>query len=117
MCVKAAEEYRGKDIVVLDLRTITPVFDFFVIVSAGSPRQMKAIAEEADRLMKESGSSRLGAEGRESSVWILHDYGDVVFHVFSTEARENYDLERLWGDAPRIDWQPLISSPRPSSPE
>lgn len=115
LCAKAAEEYRGKDIVVLDLRKITPVFDFFVIVTAGSPRQMKAIADEADRLMKEAGSKCLGAEGRESIVWILHDYGDVVFHVFSAEARENYDLERLWGDAPTVDWQSLVSSPRTSA--
>lgn len=115
LCAKAADEYRGKNIVVLDLRKITPVFDYFVIVTAGSPRQMKSIAEEADRLLKEAGSKCMGAEGRESTVWTLHDYGDVVFHIFSGEGRENYDLERLWGDAPTVDWQRLISSPHTST--
>ncbi|MFN0196504.1 MAG: ribosome silencing factor [Planctomycetaceae bacterium] len=110
MCAQAADEFRGKDIVILDLRKITPVFDFFVIVTAGSPRLMRSIAEESDRLLKLSGSRRLGAEGHDSATWILHDYGDVVLHIFSAEARANYDLERLWADAPQVPWQSLAPS-------
>jgi ribosome-associated protein len=67
---------------------------------------MRAIAEGADHAMKEHGSRRQGADGRDSSTWIAQDYGDVVLHVFNPEAREQYDLEHLWGDAERIDWSP-----------
>jgi ribosome-associated protein len=105
LCAKIADDYRGKDTIVLDLTSITPIADYFVITTATSPRQMQAIAEEANRLLKAEGSRRLGIEGKDSGNWILQDYGDVVLHVFSPEARTVYDLERLWADAPRIDWQ------------
>lgn len=105
LCAKVADDYRGKDTIVLDLTSITPIADYFVITTATSPRQMQAIAEETNRLLKAEGSRRLGIEGKDSGNWILQDYGDVVLHVFSPEARAVYDLERLWADAPRIDWQ------------
>jgi len=110
-----ADDYRGRDTLVLDLTSITPVFDYFVLTTGTSRRQMHAIAEEVDRILKAEGSSRQGIEGYANSVWILQDYGDVVLHVFAPEARALYDLEHLWADAPRIDWQRQIDKAQPAS--
>jgi ribosome-associated protein len=98
------DDYRGQETVVLDVTHVTPLFDFFVITSGKSRRQMHAIAESADDLMAERGSDRYGKEGFDGP-WICQDYGDVVLHVFTPEARALYDLENLWADAHRIDWQ------------
>ena len=87
---------------------VTPIVDFFVVTSATSGRQMRAIAQEVEQLMKAHGSRpRVGVEGRDSETWILQDYGDIVLHVFSREGRELYDLEHLWADAPQLDWKPI----------
>lgn len=96
---------RGKETLVLDLRSITPLFDFFVISTGTNTRQTRAMAEDVDRVMKEHGSRRMGVEGLEPGSWIVQDYGDVVLHVFTPEERRQYDLERLWGDAPQISWK------------
>lgn len=113
-CAKIADEYRGREVVVLDLTGVTPIVDFFVIATGTSRRQMHAIAEEINRELKREGNPPLGREGYEESTWILQDYGDVVLHVFTDEARAMYDLEGLWADAKRIDWQtgtPATESP------
>jgi ribosome-associated protein len=103
-CARACDDFRGKEIVILDVSHITPLFDFFVIATGMNPRQMRAIAEGADAAMKEHGSARQGVEGRETGNWIVQDYGDVVLHVFNPAARKLYDLEHLWGDAQRVEW-------------
>ena len=83
-----AAENRGRDIVILDLRELTCMFDFFVLVSGASRRQLHAISEEIDRVLQEElGDRRLGIEGYEESRWILLDYGDVVVHMFEPETR------------------------------
>jgi ribosome-associated protein len=102
-CARACDDFRGKETVILDVSKITPLFDFFVITTGTNPRQMRAIAEGANHAMKEHGSHRDGIEGRDSSTWVVQDYGDVVLHVFNPESRKLYDLEHLWG-APRIEW-------------
>lgn len=104
-CAEIADEYRGRDIVILDLTGVTPIVDFFVIATGTSRRQMHAIAEEVNRVLKSEGNRPLGREGYDESTWILQDYGDVVLHVFTEEARQTYDLESLWADATNIDWQ------------
>lgn len=104
-CAQIADEFKGRDIVVLDLTEITPMFDYFVISTAASRRQMRAIVDESNRFMKSKGSYSRGAEGVESDSWFLQDYGDIVVHVFNEESRELYDLERLWGDAQPVDWR------------
>lgn len=104
-CARAAEDFRGKDTTVLDLTAVTPIADYFVVTTGTSGRQMRALAEEVDRVLREYGSRPFGVEGREDSHWILHDFGDIVLHVFSPEARKLYDLEHLWADAPRVDWK------------
>ena len=104
---RIADELRGQDIVVLDLTGVTSIVDFFVIVTGNSRRQMHAIADEVNRKLKhEDGNERVSIEGyRTEGNWILTDYGDVVLHVFTAEGRALYNLESLWGDAPRVDWQ------------
>lgn len=104
LVTRIADDFRGKDILLLDMRPITPIVDYFVIVTANSQRQMKALGEEVARVMKKRGLQRLGEEGADGDgVWVLQDFGDVVLHVFSPEGRELYDLEGLWADAPRIE--------------
>ena len=105
ICAKIAEQYRGRDTVILDLTDITPIVDFFVISTGNTRRQMHAVAEEVDRVLNERGSKRVGLEGYRESNWILQDYGDVVLHVFTEDMRKLYDLERLWADAPRVEWE------------
>ena len=87
-CARSAAENKGRDIIVLDMRKITPIYDFMVIATGASRRQMHAIAEEVDDVMAEAGDRRHGIEGYESSRWIVQDYGDVVVHVFDPGARE-----------------------------
>ncbi|MFK7817982.1 MAG: ribosome silencing factor [Planctomycetaceae bacterium] len=106
LCAQIADEYRSKEIVVLDLTDVTPIVDFFVIATGSTRRQMHAVAEEVDRVLNERGSDRMSLEGYRESSWILQDYGDVCLHVFTEEMRKLYDLERLWADAPRIEWRP-----------
>lgn len=69
---------------------------------------MLAIAEEINKQLKQTGTKRQGIDGNDQSQWIVQDYGDVVVHIFSPEMREVYDLERLWADAPRVDWQAAL---------
>ncbi|MBI1310549.1 ribosome silencing factor [bacterium] len=105
LLAQIASDYRGQDTLLLDMRKITPIVDYFVITTATSNRQMNAMAEEADRVMKKRGLRKLGGEGDDAaSVWLLRDYGDAVLHVFTPEGRELYDLEGLWADARRVEW-------------
>jgi ribosome-associated protein len=110
LCARIADEYRGRDTVVLDLTSVTAIFDFFVVTTAGSPRQMRAIADEVNRVLSAEGSHPLGTEGADSATWVLQDYGDIVLHVFTPAARSLYDLEHLWADAVRVDWQGYLDS-------
>jgi ribosome-associated protein len=100
---RTADENRGQNIVVLDMRSITPVFDYFVIATGNSRRQLHAISEEIDRtLEKDLGDKRMGIEGYNESRWILLDYGSVVIHLFDEETRKFYALEEFWGTAPHV---------------
>jgi ribosome-associated protein len=117
LVARIADDFRGKDILLLDMRPITPIVDFFVIVTASSQRQMKALGEEVARVMKKRGQQRLGEEGADGDgVWVLQDFGDVVLHVFSPEGRELYDLEGLWADAPRLELE-LSQNPAAAAAE
>lgn len=100
---RTAEENRGENIVVLDMREITPVFDYFVIATGNSRRQLHAISEEIERVLKEElKDKRMGIEGYDESRWILLDYGNVVIHLFDEETRDFYALEDFWGQASRV---------------
>lgn len=103
---RCAADNRGQEIVVLDLRPLTQFFDFFVIATGSSRRQLHAMSEEIDRVLEKELHDRcLGREGYVESRWILLDYGSVVVHLFDEEAREYYSLEGLWAEAPQVTWQ------------
>jgi ribosome-associated protein len=91
---------KGYDIKLFDLRKLSPIADFFVICSADSDIQVKAIADEIDKNLRDIGIKCYFKEGYDSLNWVLLDYFDVVVHVFRKEARIFYNLEKLWGDAP-----------------
>ncbi|MDO7713647.1 MAG: ribosome silencing factor [Pirellulales bacterium] len=98
------EETRGKDIRILDLRSVTEVFDYFVIATGSSRRQMHAVSDEIERVVKaEWGDEKRGIEGYDESRWIVLDYGDVIVQLFDADSRQYWDLEHLWGDAKRVD--------------
>ena len=100
---QTAEDNRGTNIVVLDTRELTSMFDYFVIATGSSRRQIHAMSEEIDHALEDRmGDRRLGIEGYEESRWILLDYGDVVVHLFEPDTRTYYALEELWGQAKRI---------------
>ena len=108
-----AHDNRGQDLVLLDLREMTAVFDYFLLVTGTSSRQLHAIAEEIDRTLKEKfGERRMGLEGYAAGTWILQDYGDVVIHLFDEQARSYYALEQLWSGAHRVDLAPIVGKPR-----
>jgi ribosome-associated protein len=103
VAARVAEETRGSDLVILDLRELTPVVDYFVIATGSSRRQMHAMADEIEKVVKqELQDEKRGAEGYEEGRWIVLDYGDVMVHLFDPEARGYWDLEGLWSDAVRV---------------
>jgi ribosome-associated protein len=102
---RTAKDNNGQDIVLLDMRSMTTEFDYFVLVTGNSRRQLHAISEEIDRILEgDLGDERMGIEGYNESRWILLDYGTVVIHLFDAETRNYYALEELWGDAQRVPW-------------
>jgi ribosome-associated protein len=101
--VRAALDKKALDVVVLDLRN-TPAFtDFFVLCSGQNHRQVKAIADAVEEALRASKVRPAHIEGYERAEWVLMDYFDFIVHVFAPQTREFYSLERLWGDAERID--------------
>ena len=105
VAAKTAADNKGADVTVLDLRGLTPLFDFFVLATGASRRQVHTIVEEVDAAMRSVGDTRAGIEGYDSSKWVVQDYGDVVMHVFDPDTRDYYKLEELWADAPKVDWE------------
>lgn len=104
LAVEASLAKKAEDLCVLDLRELSTFTEFFLIMNGNSSRQNAAVAEAVEVRLKAAGVRPLGVEGRESAEWVLIDYGWFVVHVFSRSAREHYALERLWGDAPRLDF-------------
>ena len=100
--VKAAQDKKADDILVLDLREAFAFTDFFVVMHGFSSRQNGAIAGAIEQELKRAGLRPLGVEGAAHGEWILLDYGFFVIHVFSRPARAYYALEKLWGDVPRV---------------
>ncbi len=106
IAARTADDNRGRDVVILDMRELTPIFDYFVIVSGSSRRQLHAMSEEIDHALEEGlGDQRMGIEGYRESHWILLDYGDVVIHLFEPDTREYYALEQLWSQAKRVPFE------------
>lgn len=104
-CARLCEENKARDVIVLDTRSITTEFDFLVIATGNSRRQLHAMAEEIDAHMQGEHEARLGIEGYEACKWIIQDYGDIVVHLFDPFSRDFYRLEDLWGHGKKIEWQ------------
>ncbi|MHC4715983.1 MAG: ribosome silencing factor [Planctomycetota bacterium] len=102
---RLAHDRHCTEIVVLDLRRISPVTDYFVIATGTSDVQMRAVADEMSEEAKGMGHKAFSVSGRDTGKWILLDFIDVVVHLFDHEHRRYYDLELMWGDAPRVAWQ------------
>jgi ribosome-associated protein len=98
----AAQEKNAADVVALDVRALTSFADSFVLATATSDRQARAIADHVMEAAHAHGLRAIGSEGYEDGRWILLDLNEIVVHVFVGEAREHYDLDRLWADAVRI---------------
>jgi len=104
---EAARDKQAVDVVVLDVAELLSITDYFVISSVTSNRQLKTVIEEVEQRVREELDLRpVRREGEADAGWWLLDYIDVVVHVFGTEERAYYDLERLWSDAPRVAWEP-----------
>ncbi len=101
---RIAHDNKSEDVIALDLREISPVTDIVVIATGTSDRQMRAVADQTVAYGRKMGERPYGFSGYEAAAWILVDFVDVVFHVFARTYRDYYDLELLWGDAPRIEW-------------
>ncbi|HEY7725338.1 MAG TPA: ribosome silencing factor, partial [Anaeromyxobacteraceae bacterium] len=99
---RAALDKKAEDVVVLDVRGLASYADYFVLATADSERQATAVADHVDERLEAEGARKVGVEGYEQGRWILVDYGDVVAHVLSRQARDLYDIEGLWVDAPRV---------------
>lgn len=103
---RLAEDRHGEDIVVLDLRRLSPVTDYFVIATGTSDRQIRALADEIGQLGKKHGHRPYRVAGQERGEWVVSDFVDVVVHLFNRDMRSYYDLELIWGEADRLDWKP-----------
>jgi ribosome-associated protein len=102
---RAAADKQATDVVILDVSELIVITDQFVICSAGSERQLKTVVEAVEEAGRALGVRPLRREGEDGAGWWLLDYVDVVVHVFGEEERAYYDLERLWRDAPRVEWR------------
>lgn len=101
---QAAYDKKADDILVLDLTELSDVCDYFVIMSGSNARLVDSVVDEIEeQVAAQCGEHPFSIEGRDQRTWILMDYGSVIVHVFTPEAREYYRLERLWGDAPQLE--------------
>jgi len=107
LAATAADEKKAEDIVILDLRDVTEIADFFMICHGLSDIQIRAIVDWISRRLRQEKVRPIHIEGYEDARWVLMDYGDVVIHVFDEMTREYYLLERLWDHAKRIEWTPV----------
>lgn len=101
---KLAADDKCTHVVVLDVRGLSPVTDYFVLATGTSARQMRTVIDDICELGEQHAYSPLSTDGYNGESWILLDCVDVLIHVFSEQARSFYDLDGLWGDAPRVDW-------------
>lgn len=106
LAARAAAGKTDAETVVLDVSEVLAIVGWFVITGGRNARQVKAVAEEIENRLTEAGGPKPARiEGLDTLDWVLLDYGDFVVHVFRDELRAYYELERLWSDVPRVDWQ------------
>ena len=109
LAAQAIDDKQGHDIAVLDVSKVLAIVDHFVITSAPNSRLVRTLADSVAEKLAEVGVKPLRTEGLRDLTWVLLDYGDLVVHVFSDEMRAFYEIERLYRDAPTVDWQKLAS--------
>lgn len=102
---KMAADTRCTNVVVLDVRGISPITDYLVIATGTSARQMRSVTDDIEEMAEPMGYKPLTRAGYEGENWILVDFVTVVVHIFAPEARAYYDLDNLWGDGKKVDWQ------------
>lgn len=107
--VAALEQIKARDIVVLDVRKLTALFDYMIVASGDSGRQTKALARNVHDRIKEAGGDVVGLEGEQTGEWVLVDLGGVIVHVMQPAVRDYYSLEELWGGQPARRVSPLRS--------
>jgi len=112
LVISALEDIKAHDIVAIDVRKLTSMFDWIVVASADSARQTKALARNVRDTLKENGGHIIGTEGEESGDWVLVDAGDIVTHVMQPAVREYYNLEELWSDG---KFDEVVNSTRPAA--
>lgn len=109
LIVTACDEKRAEDVVIMDLRELTTMTDYFVIASSSNSRQLEAICDNVRDKMKEAGEPVTHLEGDSKAGWVLLDLNSVILHVFSEEGRFNYNLEKLWHQAPLLDVEEFLA--------
>lgn len=109
LAADAIADKKGQDIVLLEVGDLFVITEVFVIATGTSRPHVQTLADRVEELLKEAGIRPLRDEGRPEAEWVLLDYGEVMVHLFQPAAREYYDLERLWRDAPVIEWSPAVS--------
>lgn len=103
LLTRAALEKKAGDLVVMEVRELTSIADYFILCSGRSDRQVQSIAQGIEENLRRNGLSPLSIEGASRGHWILMDFSDVIVHVFYEPVRRFYDLDGLWGDAPRVN--------------
>jgi ribosome-associated protein len=105
VCAREASRFKALDLVLLDVARYSSFTDYFIICSGKSSRQVQGIAENVEASLRDKGLKPLGVEGKHEGHWVLMDYGDIILHVFYEPVRFHYDLESLWADASRLEWE------------
>jgi len=105
LAAQVCDEKKAKGIVVLDVRKITTISEYFIVCSTSNERQARAIADELRVQFKGMGIREMGVEGLDDARWVLQDFGDIVLHIFHESQREFYDIEGLWADAKQVRWK------------
>jgi ribosome-associated protein len=109
---RAAGDKQARRVAVLDVRDLIVITDYFVIASGTTERQVRTIADEVETALRTRGVRPARREGETEGLWVLLDFVDVVVHVFREEERDFYDLERLWADAPTVEWEATEAAAR-----
>jgi len=103
LCLQVVGEKKALSPVLMEVRKLSSITDYFLVASGNSSRQVQAIVRHVSKRLKENGFRPHGIEGEQEGHWVLMDYGDVVIHIFYQPFREFYDIEGLWVEAPRIE--------------
>lgn len=108
----AADDKKALDTIIIDVGDVFAVSDYFVVTSGSNPRQVNAIVDGIEEeLTRAGGPKPVRVEGKDEREWVLMDFGAFVVHIFHQEQRDFYQLEKLWGDRPRVEWEPLRTAP------